>query len=226
MEPLLLNLPTSLAGPLVELRAYTNADGAAIWNAIHGSREHLAPWMPWVHDWKEPAEGERYVRHMQAQWIKREDFVFGIWEKSTGALVGACGLHAPDWTTPKLMVGYWIAPACQGKGYVTEAVRLITRFGFEHLKANRLWLSCDVLNVRSASVAPRAGYTQEAYLRNDRVNARNALSDTLIFGMTRGDYLENIKTPLDNPTPRPPLKTGDGANGVPAAGGHENSTGS
>ncbi len=218
MEPLLLNLPIRLDGTLIELRAYTDADGAAIWQAVNSSREHLAPWMPWVHSWAEPAEGERYVRRMQAQWIKREDFVFGIWEKSTSALVGACGLHEPDWITPKLMIGYWIAPACQGKGYVTEAARLLTRFGFEHLQANRLWISCDADNVRSAAVPPRAGYTQEAYLRNDRINARGNMSDTLIFGMTRGDYLEMSKTLLNNPTPRPPLPAGEGANGAPAFG--------
>jgi RimJ/RimL family protein N-acetyltransferase len=162
---------------------------------VNASREHLLPWMPWPALFDDPAHAQRYVRNMQAQWIKREDFVFGIWDGASGQLVGGCGLHDPDWKTPKLMIGYWIHPAVQGKGYVSEAVKLLTKFGFEHLHAQRLYISCDAANTRSAAVPPRAGYTQEAYLRNERRDTQGALSDTLMFGMTRADYEEMIVTP-------------------------------
>lgn len=192
-EPLLLELPTLLRGEKVELRAYSNTHAHAIWQAVKTSRAHLAPWMPWVNTWTEAVEGERYVRRMQAAWLKREDFVFGMWEKLSQTLVGACGLHDPDWTTPKFMIGYWISPSFEGKGFITEAVKLLTAFGFEHLKANRLYISCDADNIRSAAVAARVGYTQEAYLRHERKNVRGQLSDTLIFGITRGDYVESLE---------------------------------
>jgi RimJ/RimL family protein N-acetyltransferase len=190
IDPLLLHLPTCLEGENIELRAYTDTDSRAVWEAVDANREHLAQWMPWVNTWKERAESKRYVRRMQAAWIMRQDLVFGIFDKA-GDLIGACGLHDPDWITPKFSIGYWIGAASQGKGHVTEALRLMTKFGFEHLHANRLWISCDADNARSAAVPPRAGYTQEAYLRNERINVRGALSDTLIFGMTRSDYMEN-----------------------------------
>ena len=192
-EPLLLELPTVLTGKKIELRAYSNGDAHAIWQAVDASRTHIAPWMHWVDSWTEPVEGERYVRRMQAAWLKREDFVFGIWEKASQTLAGACGVHEPDWIIPKFMIGYWISPAFEGKGFITEAVELLTAFAFEHLHANRLYISCDADNTRSAAVPPRVGYTQEAYLRHERKNVRGLLSDTLIFGITRGDYLENLQ---------------------------------
>ncbi|MGL4574380.1 MAG: GNAT family N-acetyltransferase [Burkholderiaceae bacterium] len=191
-EALLLQLPTSLRGALVELRAYTDNDASAVTACVNASREHLLPWMTWPTLFDDPLHAQRYVRGMQAQWIKREDFVFGIWESVSGQLMGGCGLHDPDWKTPKLMIGYWVHPSAQGKGYVTEAVNLLTKFGFEHLHAQRLCISCDAANTRSAAVPPRAGYTQEAYLRNERRNMQGALSDTLMFGITRADYDEMI----------------------------------
>jgi RimJ/RimL family protein N-acetyltransferase len=193
-EALLLQLPTSLRGALVELRPYTDDDVSMLTACVNASRAHLLPWMPWPALFDDPSHGQRYVRNMQAAWIRREDFVFGIWEIATGRLMGSCGLHDPDWKTPKLMIGYWIHPAVQGKGYVTEAVKLLTKFGFEHLHAQRLYISCDAANTRSAAVPPRAGYTQEAYLRNERRDTQGALSDTLMFGMTRADYDEMIVT--------------------------------
>jgi RimJ/RimL family protein N-acetyltransferase len=205
-DPLLLELPRILTGENVELRAYEDSHAAAIWQAVDASRKHLAPWMPWVHDWLEPARGLHYVRQMQAHWITREDFTFGLWDRASADLVGACGLHDPDWTTPKFMIGYWIAPTFQGKGLVTEAVKLLTRFGFEHLHANRLYITCDADNVRSAAIPLRVGYTQEAYLRSERVNVRGSLSDTLMFGITRSDFLEIGRTfgpPHGTRTPHP-----------------------
>jgi RimJ/RimL family protein N-acetyltransferase len=189
IEPLLLALPTALTGTQASLHAYTDADAAGIRDCVLASREHLAPWMPWVKDWDDPLQGERYVRKMQAQWIKREDFVFIIRDRATGAFAGACGLHEPDWSVPKFMIGYWISPAFQGKGLVTEATRLLVRFGFEHLQAQRLSITCDAANVRSANVPQRAGFTQEAYICNERRNAAGVLSDTLLFGLTREDWL-------------------------------------
>lgn len=190
-EPLLLKLPTELVGKHVTLRAYTDAHAQRLRACIAASHDHLAPWMPWVNTWqKDPLEQERYVRKMQAQWIKREDFVFGIWENASQSLAGACGLHEPDWQTPKFMIGYWLSPQAQGKGYAAEATRLLTQFGFEHLQASRLYITCDAANVRSAAVPPRAGFTQEAYLRSERRDVQGQLSDTLMFGITRADYTE------------------------------------
>jgi RimJ/RimL family protein N-acetyltransferase len=194
-EPLLLELPTVLTGEKVELRAYTNAHAEAIWQVVDASRAHLTPWMPWVSTWTDAVEGERYVRRAQASWLKREDFVFGIWDRASNTLAGACGLHDPDWATPKFMIGYWISPAFEGKGLVTETVKLLTHFGFDHLQANRLYITCDADNVRSAAVPPRAGYTQEAYLRNERLNMRGVLCDSLMFGITRNDYVEGLPAP-------------------------------
>ena len=85
-------------------------------------------------------------------------------------------------------IGYWIRPDAEGHGYVTDAVTLITRFAFDHLRAGRVTIVCDRRNTRSAAVAPRAGFIHEATLRQECRGVDGNLCDTELFAMTRADF--------------------------------------
>jgi RimJ/RimL family protein N-acetyltransferase len=91
--------------------------------------------------------------------------------KGTNTLVGSSGLHRMDWSEPKFEIGYWCRTRFTGNGYVTEPVRGITTFAFEHLGARHVAIRCDALNRKSARVAERAGYTLEGELRNAEIGA-------------------------------------------------------
>jgi RimJ/RimL family protein N-acetyltransferase len=67
-------------------------------------------------------------------------------------------------------------------------VRLLVRFAFETLGANRVFLRCDARNVRSAAVAQRLGFVHEATHRNEARDHRGSLRDTMIFALTPDDY--------------------------------------
>lgn len=84
---------------------------------------------------------------------------------------------------PKFEIGYWCRKQFLGEGYITEAMRGITRFGFETLGARRIEIRCDSRHAPSQRVAGGAGYQLEATLRNDRASVDGQLSDTLIFAM-------------------------------------------
>jgi RimJ/RimL family protein N-acetyltransferase len=78
-------------------------------------------------------------------------------------------------------IGYWVRRRFAGQGYITEAVRGITRFAFETLAARRVEIHCDARNERSQAVARRAGYELEATLRKHMLAPDGELRDTLIF---------------------------------------------
>lgn len=187
-NPVLLDFPTELRGERVLLRPFRDEDVPALWEAVDLSRQHLRPWMPWVHDHIGPEFSREYVRKMQARWTLCEDFSMGVWRHSDGRLLGASGLHRIDWSVPVMESGYWLRPDAEGKGYVTEAVRLLVRFAFDHLRAERLEIRCDTNNLRSAGVPRRVGFTHEATLRCARRNVDNELGDTMVFAMTRKDF--------------------------------------
>jgi RimJ/RimL family protein N-acetyltransferase len=188
IKPILLDVPAELIGERIDLRAFGDDHAPALWDAVDASREHLKPWMPWVHDHNSAEFAREYVRRMQAKWILREDMPMGIWRKEDNQLLGASGLHRIDWAIPAMEIGYWLRPDAQGNGYVTEAVNLITQFAFRHLLAERVTIRCNSKNLRSAAVPRRAGFVHEATMRHERRDAEGHLGDTELFAMTRADF--------------------------------------
>ena len=113
-NPVLLELPPEIRGERVLLRPFRDGDAAALWDAVDTSRQHLKPWMPWVHDHDSPEFSREYIRKMHAKLTLREDFPMGIWRHSDGGLMGASGLHRIDWTIPAMEIGYWLRPDAEG----------------------------------------------------------------------------------------------------------------
>jgi RimJ/RimL family protein N-acetyltransferase len=187
-QPILWDLPDELTGERVFVRAYRVGDGAALWEAIEESREHLRPWMPWVGEHKTPADSEAYARRSQARWLLREDLSVSVWERATGRFLGGSGLHTRDSDVPAFEIGYWLRASAEGKGYMTEAVWMLCGLAFETLSANRVMIQCDARNVRSAAIPRRLQFTQEATLRNHHRDTSGELRDTLVFALIPEDY--------------------------------------
>ena len=188
LNPILLDIPNELPGERIVLRPFRDEDASDLWNAVEASREHLKPWMPWVNDHVSVDFSREYVRRMQAKWVLREDLPMGLWRKEDKQLLGATGLHRFDWSIPSMEIGYWIRPEAQGHGYVTEAVKLVTRFAFDHLCAERVTIFCNSKNLRSAGVPPRAGFVHEATMRQERRDTDGNLRDSELFALTRADF--------------------------------------
>lgn len=193
--PVLYNLPDEIVRQRIFLRPYRPGDGAALWEAVEESREHLRPWLPWTDTYRTPNDAEASARRFQARWILREDMVVGVWDRASGRFVGGAGLHPAEWDVPSFEIGYWLRVSAQGFGYITDAAQALCGLAFDTFSANRVFIRCDARNQRSANVARRLGFTHEATFRNEARNTAGELRDTLYFGLTpqqhaqlRGDY--------------------------------------
>jgi ribosomal-protein-alanine N-acetyltransferase len=67
-------------------------------------------------------------------------------------------------------VGYVLARAWWGNGYMTEAVRPIVAWALAQEPIDRVWATCDVENRASARVLEKVGMKQEGVLRRWEVN--------------------------------------------------------
>ena len=173
------------------LRTPSVFDAPAANAAQRESFAELQRWMKWA---DKPITLEETIAHARMAsevFGSGEDFALWAFLKSTDEFVLACGLHHCDWEVPKFEIGYWCRISYQGHGYVTEAVRALTRVGFEQLGANRIEIRCDARNSRSRRVAERAGYRLEAELKNDSRAADGLLRNTLIFALLPGEYLNS-----------------------------------
>ena len=130
---------------------------AAIAVSINESREHLAPWMAWA---AEPAtEGSVAVSFATGEelWNRRRDFGFSVVEGPEERVIGGCGLHG-RLDQHALEIGYWIHVDRAGRGLATEVSRALTDAAFAIPGIERVRITCDESNVRSARVPEKLGY--------------------------------------------------------------------
>jgi RimJ/RimL family protein N-acetyltransferase len=149
-----------LIGTKIYLRALGRADAPVLQRFMNHPEVNrtLASWRPVT------VEGE-------ADWVERtgrseHDVVLGIVPLVDDRLVGVCGLHAIDWQNRHATFGIVIGePDEWGKGYGTEATRLITRHGFARLNLHRIQLDVYDLNARAQHIYEAAGFRREGVLR-------------------------------------------------------------
>lgn len=139
--------------PRLVMRGFAEGDLDA-WAAIRADpivAEHVGGVMDRASSWSRMAE---YIGH----WELRGYGQWAVVERSSGELVGRCGLWFPEgW--PELEVGWTLDRAEWGNGYATEAGRASVEWGRSALGLTRIASVISVGNDRSVAVAKRLGMT-------------------------------------------------------------------
>ena len=90
---------------------------------------------------------------------------WGLQRKDTGELIGTCGLFGWHRTWRKCSLGYEIAQAHQGQGFMAEALREVLAWGFAEMGLNRIEAQVHPANAPSLELLRRLGFVQEGVLR-------------------------------------------------------------
>jgi RimJ/RimL family protein N-acetyltransferase len=162
------------------LRCWNPDDAPDLLAVIDASEVHLMPWMPWVADRPRTVDDQATVlRRFRAAFDSDDDYVYGIFDRDTGEVVGGTGLH-PRAGPGAAEIGYWIRQDRTGAGLATEAAAALTRVGIEVHNLHRVEIRCGPDNQASAAVARKLGFTHEATLRR-RLPFGDDLRDTMIW---------------------------------------------
>ena len=164
---------------VVLLRPPTLADVPAIVEAC--SSGELARWLPRLPHPYTVADAEWWIATKTDAWRDGGAVGFGIEELETRRLVGAIGV-APDARLLGAELGWWLAPHAQGRGLMTRALRLATRWALRDAGLPRLQALIRPSNDRSIAVAERAGFRREGLLRR-ALDDRGTARDVLVYGL-------------------------------------------
>lgn len=92
-------------------------------------------------------------------------YQFIIHTKETGNPVGSVYIQSVDLTHKNAEYGIFIGePEAKGKGYGTDAAKLMIQFAFEELKLHKLYLRVLTDNVRAIHSYEKAGFKTEGVL--------------------------------------------------------------
>jgi ribosomal-protein-alanine N-acetyltransferase len=137
-----------------------------------------------------PEDSRSFLQAVQALYDNREVAPWGIVVKSEGKIVGTCGFA--NWVPrhARAEVAYALARHHWGKGYMTEAVREVLRFGFAVIQLYRAEARCDVENVGSYRVMEKAGMAYEGVLRG-QMHAKGAFVDLKMYAILRPEWVKH-----------------------------------
>jgi RimJ/RimL family protein N-acetyltransferase len=95
-------------------------------------------------------------------------------------------MYGPPPESMAYQLGISLAPEARGKGYGSEALRLVAQYLFENTQTNRVEGSCDVENIASQRALSKAGFTYEGVARGSQFRA-GAYHHLVLFGVLRGE---------------------------------------
>jgi [ribosomal protein S5]-alanine N-acetyltransferase len=103
-----------------------------------------------------------------------------------GAVLGAIDVRREGGDAGRWSIGYATYPHARGRGVATRALRMLARFGFEHVGARRIEVCVEVANRASQRVAEHAGFRREGLLRSYQVIGGQR-RDMLMYSLVPGD---------------------------------------
>ncbi|HLI78518.1 MAG TPA: GNAT family protein [Candidatus Binataceae bacterium] len=179
-----------MEGKLVRIRAYEKSDLDAL--------------MKWVND-------EEVTRNLAASMIyplsraAEESYLstnasggspdcrWAI-ETLAGDYLGGISLMTIDWINRSAQVGIVIGIKQHwGKGYGTDAMRVLLRFAFEKMNLHRVWLNAYDFNTRGIKSYEKCGFQREGVQREYRF-LDGRYHDSVLMAILEREYSEAAKT--------------------------------
>jgi RimJ/RimL family protein N-acetyltransferase len=123
----------------------------------------------------------------QQQETPRSKFQLAITLKSTGELIGNCGIRMRSVEAHEGDIGYELDPHHWGQGYATEAARAMLAFGFTNFRLHRVWSWCIADNGSSVRVLERLGMRREGHLRENEFY-KGRWWDTYLYAILEDEW--------------------------------------
>lgn len=118
----------------------------------------------------------------------RSFVLFLLVEKTTGEIIGRCGLH--NWNDKhfRAEIGYVMHNEdYRKKGLMTEAVQAIIQYGFEVMRLNRIEALVGANNTASLAIMKKFGFAREGLLCQHAYNG-NDFEDSVAFALLKEGY--------------------------------------
>lgn len=164
------------------LRGFAVADAPRV-RELAGDRAIAATTMNIPHPYPDGA-AEEWIAGLPESFANGNSAHFAITLRSTGELVGGCGLMFND-LHKRAELGYWIGKEYWGNGYATEAAIAVIDYAFSR-GVNRVFAEHYHTNPASGRVLQKAGMKYEGTLRQQMIKWGEPV-DCLVYSLLAGD---------------------------------------
>jgi [ribosomal protein S5]-alanine N-acetyltransferase len=150
------------------------------------NREFLQPYEPVKEESHFTLEAQRESLEAAIRgWISGTGFSFGIFLSGPGELIGRVNLsNVVRGAWQSCTLGYFMDETHNGRGYMTEAVKLVCRFAFEAAGLHRVQAAVMTWNPASSRVLEKAGFQYEGLARY-YLNINGKWEDHNVYSLTK-----------------------------------------
>ena len=175
-----------MEGKLVRLRAYEKSDLDSIMKWVNDEEvTDLLGGEMLVYPVSSIAE-ERFIEAAAGTSDKQKSFA--IETLAERRYIGGISFNVIDWLNRSAGLGIVIGDkSLWGKGYGTDAMRVLMRLAFDKMNLHRLWLHVHDYNPRAIASYEKCGFKREGMLRQDHFT-RGRYHDTIVMGILESEY--------------------------------------
>lgn len=176
-----------LRGERVILRHPAMSDHAA-WAELRAeSRAFLTPWEPtWPVDDLTRAAFRRRIKRYHRDLREDAGVAFFVFRDDHELIGGLTLSGIRRGVTQSCSLGYWMGARHAGRGYMSEAVRVVIPYVFDDLRLHRLEAASMPSNTRSVRLLEKAGFTREGFARRYLL-INGQWQDHLLFALLADD---------------------------------------
>lgn len=134
---------------------------------------------------------ELFTEESHTRWlnevVRKGKAVQYIIDTTEDGRIGSVFLRDIDEVNKKAEYGIFIGEeTAQGKGYGSEAAKILIKHGFETLGLHKIMLRVFAFNKKAVKSYENAGFKQEGYLK-DEVCIDGTFYDIILMGIIRGE---------------------------------------
>ena len=118
---------------------------------------------------------------------KETMFKWGLALLDSNLVIGTTTLFNLNLDNGRAELGYAMASAHWGKGYMNEALSALVSHAFEVMNLRRLEADVDPRNAASIRTLERLGFQREGFLR-ERWHVCGEIQDALFYGLLRREF--------------------------------------
>jgi ribosomal-protein-alanine N-acetyltransferase len=168
------------------LRGWEASDAEQV--HAYASDPEVTPYMAWNRH-TELQDSHHFLNGLVADFYLRGELTYALCTRSAPEhALGGIGVHWQSRRHGVLELGYVLARAAWGQGYVPEAGRALVRFAFETTAAQRIYAPIFSANGKSRRAAEKIGLCFEGVLRSC-LELRGQRWDEAIYSVLRSEVL-------------------------------------
>ncbi len=166
------------------------------------SREHRLSDVSVLTSWFNDQEVVRYLgrpftpmyAHDEEEWIRKlsnqKDQVVFMIDNENNVPIGTIGLHKINPRDQRAILGIAIGDKTHwNKGYGTDAIKVLLRYGFNTLNLRKITLAVFDFNERGMKCYRKCGFVEAARLREE-VWIDGAYRDEILMAVFRDEWLK------------------------------------